>query len=65
MAHNQPPVTAHECRSLAVKAQCDPRTIRRFLDGKTRRGTTTAERINRAIEQLGYDHLLGRERARR
>ena len=58
---NKPPVTAHECRSLAVVAQCDPRTIRRFLAGKTRHGTTTEERIERAIVRLGMSHLLGRD----
>lgn len=46
-------LNAHEVRQVAVKAEVDPRTVRRYLDGQTLRPMTGA-RIKRALEGLGF-----------
>lgn len=43
---------AHTIRKIAVYAEADPRTVRRFLDGKTIR-PCVRERIERALTLLG------------
>ena len=56
----KPPNTrlpAHLERALAVAADADPRTIRRFLAGQPVRGLSS-ERIARALRKLGIQQPL-------
>jgi len=39
----------HIIRRLAAAADADPRTVRRFLQGKAIHGSAVAERIARAV----------------
>ncbi len=64
MSEQQPHPTPQEARVIAAVSQVHPQTIGRYFAG-TPGKPTTRERIEEAIVQLGYDHLLGRERARR
>lgn len=41
-------------RRVAVAADCDPRSVRRYLRGELVRPSTIA-RIERALAQLGFD----------
>lgn len=50
-------VDAHTERLIAVKACVDPRTVGRFLAGKTMRSTTAAV-VRTALVDLGMAHLL-------
>lgn len=43
----------HDIRRVAVEASCDIRTVRRYLDGKAKKGGLVAERISNAIDKLG------------
>jgi hypothetical protein len=45
-------LTPHAEREVAVRAGCDPRTVRAFIEGRQQHSTTAA-RIARAIEELG------------
>ena len=45
---------------IAAKASCDPRTVRRFLDGETVR-ELAAERIRAAMKELGFKAGGGRK----
>jgi hypothetical protein len=49
-------ITAHEGRRIAVAACVDPRTIQQYLAGKAK--STTAERIEQALRQLGRLDLI-------
>ena len=42
------PLDAHTLRAIAVAASCDPRTVRRFVEGKPVR-PMVAERIRKAM----------------
>ena len=42
------PLDAHTLRAIAVAASCDPRTVRRFVEGKHVR-PMVAERIRKAM----------------
>ena len=44
-------------RRLAVAAECDPRSIDRYLRGELQRGTVAA-RVARALGELGLGHLV-------
>jgi len=46
-------ISAHAIRCIAVEAECDPRSVRHYLDGSTIR-PMTAERIRRALKVLGH-----------
>jgi len=54
-------LTAHTTRCIAAASATDPRTVRRFVKGQPMKSTTQA-RVERAIIELGFDHLLGRRR---
>jgi hypothetical protein len=48
-------LTPHELRRVAVEAGCDPRSVRRYLDGEP--GVSTlSDRIRRTLDTLGYRH---------
>jgi hypothetical protein len=53
---SSPTITAHEARRIAVAACVDPRTIRQYLAGTSK--STTAARIEQALQQLGRVDLL-------
>lgn len=44
-------MTPHEVRTIAVFAQCDPRTVRRYLAGEKCRGSVV-DRIKAAVMML-------------
>lgn len=48
-------LTPHEIRRLAVAACVDPRTLRKYAEGRTY--STTTARIERALAELGLNHL--------
>jgi hypothetical protein len=55
--HSHPQLTQPELRRVAVEAECDPRTVIRYL----RAGPTTATaqpRIERALARCGYGRLV-------
>jgi len=43
---------AHQCREIAVKAECDPKTVAAAFAGSNIR-PTVATRIVRALRELG------------
>ena len=43
----------HDERAVAVRAGCDPRSVRAYLDGKPQRSTVAA-RIAEALQALGF-----------
>jgi hypothetical protein len=49
-------ITAHEARRIAVAACVDPRTIAQYLAGRSK--STTAARIEQALQQLGRIDLV-------
>jgi hypothetical protein len=49
------PLSPAEERRVAVRAGCDPRTVRRYLDGGPTT-STASDRIRRALDALGYVH---------
>ena len=48
---------AHELRSIAVAANCDPRSVQRFLKGDSLR-PIVAERIAAALSRQDAKHTL-------
>ena len=54
------PLAAHLVRKVSVEAPADPRSIRKLLRGEPL-SPMTAERIRRALAELGLAHLLTRE----
>jgi hypothetical protein len=44
-------LTPQEVREIAVRAYCDPRTVRAYLNGRNQH-STTSKRIERAIVEL-------------
>src|SRR6266851_1750416 len=50
--HRRYALTPHETRRVAVEAGCDPRTVRRYLDGEPV-VSTCSDRIRRALDALG------------
>lgn len=44
-------LSAHDLRRVAVAAECDPRSVQAYLEGRPVRSTTEA-RIRRALEGL-------------
>jgi len=60
MSHNQQ-VTAHLARKIAVAACVDPRTIQQYFSGKAK--STTSERIEQALRELGRVDLIVRPEA--
>lgn len=46
-------LSAHEIREVAVRAQVDPRTVKKFILGEEIR-PMARERITDAMEALGY-----------
>jgi hypothetical protein len=46
-------LTPHEERAVAVRAGCDPRSVRSHIDGKPQRSTVAA-RIAEALRALGF-----------
>lgn len=48
----------HEERTVAVKAQVDPRTVRRVLAGESVR-PMVRDRVVDALRSLGYGAMLG------
>jgi hypothetical protein len=46
-------LTPHELRRVAVEAGCDPRSVRRYLDGEPV-VSTLSDRIRRTLATLGY-----------
>jgi hypothetical protein len=56
-AHSHPQLTQPELRRVAVEAECDPRTVIRYLrDGPTT--ATSRPRIERALTRCGYVRLI-------
>lgn len=53
-SRNPPRITAHQVRTIAVAASCDPRTVRKVLDGEPVQPMVLA-RIRRALEALRVD----------
>jgi len=51
------PLAAHLVRKVSVEAPADPRSIRKLLLGEPL-SPMTAERIRRALDQLGLAHLV-------
>jgi hypothetical protein len=51
------PLAAHLVRKVSVAAPADPRSIRKLLRGEPL-SPMTAERIRRALEDLGLAHLV-------
>lgn len=47
-------MTAHDVRALAVRARCDPRTVRRVLQGRDVKDKSW-ERIRAAMREMGID----------
>lgn len=47
-------LTPHDERRVAVRAGCDPRSVRAFLRGRRQRSTVVA-RIQEALQALGFD----------
>ena len=54
---------AHTLRAIAVAASCDPRTVRRFVEGKPVR-PMVAERIRKAMRDPERFLKSTRERGR-
>jgi hypothetical protein len=52
---------AHELRQIAVAAQCDPRTVEKYLSGKLSKGVL--ERIEGALLSLGFQSLIRQQDA--
>jgi hypothetical protein len=55
--------TPQEARVISAVAEVHPQTLDRWVAGKPGQPTTRA-RIERAIIELGLDHLLDRKRRR-
>lgn len=55
---------AHDIRRIAVEAQCDPRTVERFLAGEDNKDVT-ALRVRAAMQRLGYADDIPAQRAAR
>jgi DNA-binding LacI/PurR family transcriptional regulator len=49
---NHGKLNPHDERRVAVKAGCDPRTVRAYLAGKSVRSTVAA-RVSEALRDLG------------
>jgi hypothetical protein len=47
-------LTAHDLRRASILAKCDPRTIRRRLEGRQIRSLALREAIDDALRQLGF-----------
>ncbi|MCA1825497.1 MAG: hypothetical protein ABR567_10720 [Myxococcales bacterium] len=58
----QQAIVAMAVRSVAERAECDRRSVRRFLAGDPVR-SLTERRIRRAISSCGLESLLLKERA--
>jgi hypothetical protein len=55
--HSHPQISQPELRRVAVAAECDPRTVVRYLrDGPVT--STAIPRIERALTACGYARLL-------
>jgi len=53
-------LTAHEMRTVAVKALCDDRSVRKYLDGKPVRDLLRM-RIERALRECGFEAAVRAE----
>ena len=56
------PLDPHERRVVAVKAGCNPETVRAYLEGK-RVSSTTGPRVERALRSLGHGTLVREKKA--
>jgi hypothetical protein len=48
-----PPLSPNDLRRIALEAGVVPQTVKRYLNGK-KTCSTTADRIRRALEALGF-----------
>ena len=46
-------LNAHQVREVAVRGKCDPRTVKRYLEGKPV-CSLSEERVTYALRLLGY-----------
>jgi len=53
-------INAHQVRQVAVDATCDPRSVEKYLAGKTLK-PMTRERIEKALRALGLGDLVQSE----
>lgn len=58
-AHSHPTLAQHELRRVAVAANCDPRSVVRYLRGGSMVSTSIA-RIERALCECGHESLARR-----
>ena len=50
-------LSPHDCRRIAVAASCDPHCVAQYVKGAPLR-STTIDRIERALRNLKFDHLV-------
>ena len=53
----RPPLDASRVRAVAVAGGCDPRSVVKFLSGRTIQ-SLTRERVVRGLREMGFDHLI-------
>lgn len=62
MSDKRTPITAHDKRSIAVRALCDGRSVEKYLRGGEMRQMLRL-RIEEALRELGLKHAIRSEAA--